>query len=63
MVSPEAKKEKPRIGKDLVLASHIHPWAAQDGYEGVVLKTFPYQLTFFDKHIQHVVHGQPSPVR
>ena len=49
--------------KDLVLASYIHPWAAQDGYEGVVFKTFPYQLTFFDKHIQHVVHGQPSPVR
>ena len=38
MVSPEAKKEKPRIVKDLVLASHIHPWAAQNGYRGIVLK-------------------------
>ena len=49
--------------KDIVLASYIHPWAAQDGYRGIVFKTFPYQLTFFDKHIQPVVHGQPSPVR
>ena len=63
MVSPEAKKEKPSIVKDLVLASHIHPWAAQDGYGGIVFKIFPYQLKFFDKHIHPVVHGQPSSVR
>ena len=38
MVPLEAKEENPRIVKDLVLASHIHPWAAQDGYRGIVLK-------------------------
>ena len=41
--------------KDLVLASYIHPWAAQDGYRGIVLKTCPYQLTYlFTK--THTVH-------
>ena len=49
MVSLEGKEEKPRIVKDLVLASHIHPWAAQDGYTGIVLKTSPYQLPFLIK--------------
>ena len=65
MVSLEVKEQTPRNVqvKDLVLASYIHPWAAQDGYRGIIFKTFPYQLTFFDKHIHPVVHGQPSPVR
>ena len=63
MVSPEAKKEKPRIVKDLVLASHIHPWAAQDGYRGVVLKNLSLPTSIFYKNTHPVVHGQPSPVR
>ena len=50
MVSPEAKKEKPRIGKDLVLASHIHPWAAQDGYSGFVLKNLSLPTSIFYKN-------------
>ena len=50
MVSPEAKKEKPRIGKDLVLASHIHPWAAQDGYSGFVLKNLSLPTCIFYKN-------------
>ena len=50
MVSPEAKKEKPRIGKDLVLASHIHPWAAQDGYRGIVLKNLSLPTSIFYKN-------------
>ena len=52
MVSPEAKKEKPRIGKDLVLASHIHPWAAQDGYRGIVLKnlSLPTSISYKNTH-------------
>ena len=33
--------------KDFVLGSYIHPWAAQDGYRGIILKTYPYQLAFF----------------
>ena len=50
MVPLEAKEENPRIVKDLVLASHIHPWAAQDGYSGFVLKNLSLPTSIFYKN-------------
>ena len=42
--------------KDLVLASYIHPWAAQDGYRGIVLNTYPYPLIFFFTKTHTYIH-------
>ena len=65
MVHLEDKEENPRIVKDLVIASHIHPWAAQDGYRGIVLKnlSLPTSISYKNTHLHPVVQGRPSPVR
>ena len=68
MVSLEVKEQTPRNVKvkDLVLASYIHPWAAQDGYRGIVPNTYPNHSYFFTKthtYIHPAVHRRPSPIK
>lgn len=67
LVSLETRGEKPSICKDegLVLASYTHPWAAKYGYRSIILKTYSYPLTFFNKntHMHRAGHGTLDSVQ